>query len=55
MWDNRCVMHRREPFDANARRMLHRVVIKGGRPARDPATLQPHARAYLPAQRVHAG
>lgn len=32
MWDNRCVMHRREPFDAEARRVLHRVVIKGTRP-----------------------
>ena len=32
MWDNRCVMHRREPFDPNARRVLHRVVIKGTRP-----------------------
>jgi taurine dioxygenase len=32
MWDNRCVMHRREAFDPSARRMLHRVVIKGTRP-----------------------
>jgi taurine dioxygenase len=32
MWDNRCVMHRREPFDRNARRVLHRVVIKGTKP-----------------------
>ena len=32
MWDNRCVMHRREPFDPNARRVLHRVVIKGSKP-----------------------
>jgi taurine dioxygenase len=32
MWDNRCVMHRREPFDADARRVLHRVVIKGTPP-----------------------
>ncbi|MGZ9067331.1 MAG: TauD/TfdA dioxygenase family protein, partial [Burkholderiales bacterium] len=32
MWDNRCVMHRREPFDPNARRILHRVVIKGTKP-----------------------
>jgi taurine dioxygenase len=34
MWDNRCVMHRREPFDPGARRMLHRVVIKGTKPFR---------------------
>jgi len=32
MWDNRCAMHRREPFDPAARRYLHRVVIKGTRP-----------------------
>ncbi len=32
MWDNRCVMHHREPFDAAARRHLHRVVIKGTAP-----------------------
>jgi hypothetical protein len=25
-------MHRREPFDASARRVLHRVVIKGTKP-----------------------
>ena len=31
-WDNRCAMHRREPFDPAARRYLHRVVIKGTRP-----------------------
>ena len=36
MWDNRCVMHRREPFDARARRILHRVVIKGTRPFNKP-------------------
>lgn len=29
MWDNRCVMHRREPFDPAARRIMHRIVIKG--------------------------
>ena len=34
MWDNRCVMHRREPFEPTARRMLRRVVIKGTKPFR---------------------
>lgn len=29
IWDNRCLIHRRDPFDANARRMMHRVQIKG--------------------------
>jgi taurine dioxygenase len=29
LWDNRCTMHRRDPFDANARRIMHRTQIKG--------------------------
>jgi taurine dioxygenase len=34
LWDNRCTMHRRDPFDANARRVMHRTQIKGAtRPA----------------------
>lgn len=32
MWDNRTVMHRREAFDDNARRILHRTQLKGDRP-----------------------
>jgi taurine dioxygenase len=32
MWDNRCLIHRRDPFDAKERRMMHRVQIKGERP-----------------------
>jgi len=32
IWDNRCTMHHREPFDPAARRYLHRVVVKGGVP-----------------------
>ncbi len=37
MWDNRCVMHRRGPFDPAARRVMHRIVIKGTPPYRMPA------------------
>ena len=34
LWDNRCTMHRRDPFDSNARRIMHRTQIKGeARPA----------------------
>jgi len=34
LWDNRCTMHRRDPFDANSRRIMHRTQIKGeSRPA----------------------
>jgi len=29
LWDNRCTMHRRDPFDSNARRVMHRTQIKG--------------------------
>ncbi len=29
LWDNRCTMHRRDPFDAAARRIMHRTQIKG--------------------------
>jgi taurine dioxygenase len=29
LWDNRSTMHRRDPFDANARRVMHRTQIKG--------------------------
>ena len=32
MWDNRCVMHRREAFDDGSRRILHRTQLKGDRP-----------------------
>ncbi|MHB1217522.1 MAG: TauD/TfdA dioxygenase family protein [Alphaproteobacteria bacterium] len=32
IWDNRCTMHRREPFDAATRRVMHRTQIKGERP-----------------------
>ena len=34
MWDNRCTMHRRDPFDNASRRVMHRTQIKGeSRPA----------------------
>jgi taurine dioxygenase len=32
MWDNRCAMHRRDPFDPTARRIMHRTQIKGDAP-----------------------
>ena len=32
MWDNRCVMHRRDAFDPSARRVMHRTQIKGDAP-----------------------
>jgi taurine dioxygenase len=38
IWDNRCTMHRRNAFDNDARRIMHRTQIKGTRPYRDAAT-----------------
>jgi taurine dioxygenase len=32
LWDNRCTMHRRDPFDPAARRIMHRTQIKGQAP-----------------------
>ena len=29
LWDNRCTMHRRDPFDPGNRRVMHRTQIKG--------------------------
>lgn len=29
MWDNRSTMHRRDPFDASQRRIMHRTQVKG--------------------------
>jgi taurine dioxygenase len=29
LWDNRCVMHRRDAFDPGTRRVMHRTQIKG--------------------------
>jgi taurine dioxygenase len=32
LWDNRSAMHRRDPFDMNHRRIMHRTQISGDRP-----------------------
>ena len=29
MWDNRCTMHRRDAFDPQSRRIMHRTQVKG--------------------------
>jgi taurine dioxygenase len=31
IWDNRCTLHRRDSFDPNARRLMHRTQIKAPR------------------------
>jgi taurine dioxygenase len=32
MWNNRAVLHRRDPFDETTRRVMHRTQIKGVEP-----------------------
>lgn len=39
LWDNRCAMHRRDAFDPESRRLMHRTQVKGDRPFFDPKTL----------------
>ena len=43
MWDNRCAMHRRDSFDPESRRLMHRTQIRGDKPFFDPKTLDPRA------------
>lgn len=47
MWDNRCLMHHRNPFDPAQRRVMHRLQFRGDRPYHDPraATRGKHARS----------
>jgi taurine dioxygenase len=48
IWDNRCVMHRREPFDPAHRRIMYRAQTRGTKPtfsADAPGT--PHPRSAL--------
>jgi taurine dioxygenase len=50
VWDNRCVMHRREPFDPAARRLLQRAQCKGSRPVVESAAeAGPHPRSVTAA------
>ncbi|HEX2116407.1 MAG TPA: TauD/TfdA family dioxygenase, partial [Alphaproteobacteria bacterium] len=32
MWDNRCVMHKRDAFASDSLRLMHRTAIEGERP-----------------------
>ncbi len=49
IWDNRCAMHRRDAFDPQSRRIMHRTQCKGvpiiATSADDIAQLQRHSRA----------
>ena len=47
IWDNRCVLHRRDAFDPAARRLMYRTYVKGTKPCEAPEAAQraPHPRA----------
>jgi len=47
VWDNRAILHRRDPFDANSRRVLYAAQVEGHRPYEAPNALDlpPHPRA----------
>lgn len=46
IWDNRCVLHRRDAFDPAERRLMYRTYVKGTRPFEAPEAAQrpPHPR-----------
>ncbi len=45
IWDNRCVMHHRDPFDGGYRRVMHRIQCAGDVPALQPGVEEYHPRA----------
>lgn len=47
VWDNRAILHRRDPFDSNSRRVLYAAQVEGHRPYEAPnaLALPPHPRA----------
>jgi taurine dioxygenase len=44
VWDNRCVLHRRDAFDPAARRILHRTQCRGTSGPEAPDRSEPHPR-----------
>ena len=56
VWDNRCVMHHRDPFEASARRVMHRAQARDGlRPARDRSVgdaAHPRGQRFLAARAI---
>ena len=49
IWDNRCVMHHRDPFDGGYRRVMHRIQCAGDVPALVSAAKVGHPRALVAA------
>jgi len=49
IWDNRCVMHHRDPFDGGYRRVMHRIQCAGDVPALQAQGRECHPRAQVAA------
>lgn len=49
IWDNRCVMHHRDPFDGGYRRVMHRIQCAGDVPALRAEGREGHPRARIAA------
>jgi taurine dioxygenase len=47
IWDNRCVMHHRDPFDGGYRRVMHRIQCAGDVPALQAQGREGHPRAAV--------
>jgi taurine dioxygenase len=47
IWDNRCAMHRRDAFDPDSRRIMHRTQCKGTPVIEGTDNAPPHPRARL--------
>lgn len=48
VWDNRCTMHHRDPFDPDSRRVMHKTACRGTRPTKAQyTTIAPHPRGYM--------
>jgi taurine dioxygenase len=48
VWDNRCTMHHRDPFDPGSRRIMHKTARQGTRPiAGQGPQARPHPRGCL--------
>ena len=47
IWDNRCVMHHRDPFDGGYRRVMHRIQCAGDVPTLAAGAKQRHPRAAV--------
>ncbi|HYC45208.1 MAG TPA: TauD/TfdA family dioxygenase [Burkholderiales bacterium] len=55
VWDNRATLHKRDPFDSNARRVLYAAQVEGHRPFEGPDALsRPFHPRYRAAAAQHA-